>query len=65
MSLLARCPECENTVTVVTVLGGAELDLALENGGNVEVACFPKEHRWKLNDQDKANLRKHGNAANA
>jgi hypothetical protein len=58
MPYLACCPECENLVTTVTVLGGAELDRALENNGVIEVVCFPREHKWKLNDQDKTNLRK-------
>jgi hypothetical protein len=65
MSLIARCPECGIPVTTVTVLGGATLDRALETNGEVEVACFPNEHRWALNEQDKANLRKHRAAATA
>ena len=65
MSYIARCPECGGPVTTVTVLGGAELHPALENDEEVEVACFPLEHRWKLNEQDKANLRKNRQAAAA
>lgn len=57
MSFQARCPECENTVTTITVLGGSDLDRVLQNGSDVEVICFSQEHKWKLNDQDKANLR--------
>ena len=59
MSYLANCPECRRKVTVVTVLGGENLDRALETDGDVEVVCFLYEHRWKLNRTDKKNLRKH------
>ena len=59
MSLLALCPECRRKVTVATVLGGENLDRALETDGDVEVVCFLYEHRWKLRRADKENLRKH------
>ena len=59
MSLLADCPECRRKVTVVTVLGGENLDRALEADGDVEVVCFLYEHRWKLKRADKENLRNH------
>ena len=57
MASLAHCPECGRRVTVTTVLRGAKLDHALESGGDVEVVCFLQEHRWKLDEQDKAYLR--------
>jgi hypothetical protein len=57
MGFLAHCPECGKRVTAVTLLGGAALDRALENDGDVEVVCFLQEHRWKLSDEDKAHLR--------
>ena len=58
MGFLAHCPECGKRVTAETVLAGTKLDRALENDGDVEVVCFLREHRWKLNEQDKAHLRK-------
>jgi hypothetical protein len=57
MGFLAHCPECGKRVTVVTVLGGAALDRALENDEDVEAVCFLQEHRWNLSEQDKAHLR--------
>jgi hypothetical protein len=58
MQFQASCPECKDTVTTVTTLDGSNLDRALANDGDVEVACFLGDHKWKLNAQDKANLRK-------
>ena len=58
MSFQARCPECRGRVTANPVLGDPDLDRVLENDGDVEVVCFNHEHRWKLNKQDKVNLRK-------
>ena len=57
VGFLAHCPECGKRVTVVSVLGGTKLDRALESDGDVEVVCFLREHRCKLNDQDKTHLR--------
>lgn len=56
MSFLAYCPECGRTVTIVTILTDAELDQALAEGRDIEVACFVHGHRWKLKEEDKANL---------
>jgi hypothetical protein len=57
MVSLAHCPECGKRVIVTTVLRRAKLDQALESGGDIEVVCFRQEHRWKLDEQDKAYLR--------
>jgi hypothetical protein len=58
VGFLAHCPKCGKRVTVESVLGGTKLDHVLEeNDGCVEVVCFLREHRWKLNDQDKTHLR--------
>jgi hypothetical protein len=56
MQFQASCPECKDTVTTVTTLDGSNLYRALD--GDVEVACFLGGHKWKLDAQDKANLRK-------
>ena len=57
MNFLADCPECGGKASTVTVLDGANLDRVLECDGIVEVRCFPRDHRFKLGEQDKANLR--------
>lgn len=58
MQCQAYCPECKDKVTTTTKLDGDNLDRALANDEDVEVVCFPLEHGWKLNAQDRANLRK-------
>ena len=57
MQFQASCLECKDIVTTVTTLDGSNLDRALANDGDVEVACFLGGHKWKLNAQDKTNLR--------
>ena len=44
MGFLAHCPECGKRVTVVSVLGGAKLDRALENDEDVEVVRLLQDH---------------------
>jgi hypothetical protein len=58
MQFQANCPECEKKVTTSTKLDGGNLDRALANDGDVEVVGFPCGHEWKLNAEDKANMRK-------
>lgn len=58
MSFLAYCPECGRTVTIITILTKGHLDQALTEGRDIEVACFVREQRWKLNHQEKLNLQK-------
>lgn len=57
MQFLADCPWCKDKVTTITVLRDVDLDRALENDEDVEVVCFPRDHKRKLNEQEKANLR--------
>jgi redox-regulated HSP33 family molecular chaperone len=65
ISLRVPCPKCGQQPIVAPVLFGDELGRALENDGEVEVACFFCDFRWNLNEQDKANLRKNRKAATA
>jgi hypothetical protein len=58
MQFLAYCSDCKERVTTTTKLDGSNLDRVLANDGDIEVVCFPRGHEWKLNAQDKANLRK-------
>jgi hypothetical protein len=59
MHLLAYCPHCESRITANTVLGGDDLELAMASSANVEVMHFTGiDHRWKLSNQEKDNLRR-------
>jgi hypothetical protein len=47
----------------MTLLGGADLDRALENDGDVEVmhmtaGIHEGDHKWRLNREEKATLKK-------
>lgn len=59
MNLTARCPRCGERVTVAIILSGRELDRALaSNKKDVEVIGLLCQHRWLLDGESKANLRK-------
>jgi hypothetical protein len=59
MTFQAYCPYCEKTVRAFTLLGGNELQLALENNGDIQVVHTPEtasDHMWRLNRQEKEHL---------
>ena len=58
MQFRASCPDCKDKVTATSKLDGGNLDRALANDEDIEVVCFPSGHNWRLNAEDKANLRK-------
>ena len=58
MTFLSYCAECGDTVTTITILADGDLDRALKDDRDIAVACFVREHRWKLNHQEKLNLQK-------
>ena len=58
MAFLAHFHECGRTVMIVTILTDAQLDQALADGRDIAVACIAHGHRWKLNEEETATLRK-------
>lgn len=64
MNFTAYCPHCEMKIHgVTTILGGADLDRALENDGDIEVVHMNTpnnegDHRWRLNREEKARMKK-------
>jgi hypothetical protein len=60
MTFQAYCPECEKKVTAITMLDGDVLWQSLDSGADVEVMHTTEkgDHRWKLNNYEKENLRK-------
>jgi len=61
MSFVAYCFRCEKKVTAHTLLDAAKLLVALANEYDVEVVhtADSGDHRWKLNQQEKATLLNH------
>jgi hypothetical protein len=59
MTFQAYCPHCEKKVTAHTLLSGKEPKAALDNNGEVEVMHTAEngDHAWRLNNQEKENLR--------
>jgi hypothetical protein len=63
MNFYAYCPHCEQRIgNATTVLGGADLDRALENDGDIEVVHMTignneEDHRWRLNREEKERLK--------
>jgi hypothetical protein len=58
MKFQAYCPYCESKVTAYTALAGNELRLALDSKGDIQVMHTTNvDHQWKLNNQEKENLR--------
>jgi hypothetical protein len=59
---VAYCPYCEEKISsVMTILGGADLDRALENDEDVEVIHMTSgqgDHKWRLIREEKATLKK-------
>ena len=56
-------PFCERNVTAFPILGGGDLDRALEKDDDVEVTHMTDDaqrgdHRWRLIKQEKDHLRK-------
>jgi hypothetical protein len=62
MIFLARCPHCGTEVTAITILDDQAIKEALATDADIE-AMHPTDasddHAWKLNTEEKANLRKH------
>jgi hypothetical protein len=61
LSFVAYCFRCEKKVTAHTLLDAAKLLVALANEYDVEVVhtADSGDHRWKLNQQEKATLLNH------
>jgi hypothetical protein len=60
MTFQAYCFACGKKVTAMTLLDGEDLALALENNTDIEVVHLTEndgDHRWKLNNQEKENIR--------
>jgi hypothetical protein len=61
MTFQNYCFKCEKKVPVATRLAGEELWQALESGADIEVMHVSEndgDHFWKLNHDEKENLRK-------
>jgi hypothetical protein len=60
MILQAYCPECERKVTAMTLLHVDVLWQSLDSGADIEVMHTTEkgDHRWKLNNYERENLRK-------
>jgi hypothetical protein len=60
MILQAYCPECEKKVTAMTLFHVDLLWQSLDSGADVEVMHTTEkgDHRWKLNKDERENLRK-------
>jgi hypothetical protein len=63
MNFYAYCPHCEQKISnATTVVGGAELDHALANDGDIEVVHMTAinnegDHKWRLNREEKERLK--------
>jgi hypothetical protein len=60
MNVQAYCFKCEKTVTALSILADGEFWSAIEKDADIEVmhTADDGDHRWKLNKQEKENLRK-------
>lgn len=59
---VAYCPYCEEKVSsAMTILGGKDLDRALDNDEDIEVIHMTVgqgDHKWRLIREEKATLKK-------
>jgi len=62
LPFVAYCPYCEENVSsVMTILGGADLDRALDKDEDIEVTHVTVgkgDHKWRLIRDEKATLKK-------
>lgn len=59
MNVQAYCFKCEKKVTVFSILAADQFWSAIETNGEIEVmhTADDGDHRWKLNQDEKTNLR--------
>jgi hypothetical protein len=60
MNFQAYCFKCGKTVTVLSILAADEFWSAIDENTDIEVVhtADDGDHRWKLNEHEKKNLRK-------
>ena len=59
MTFQAYCPYCDKIVRAFTLLGGNELQLALDSNGDIQVVHTSGtrgDHVWRLNRREKEHL---------
>lgn len=59
MTFQAYCPYCEKKVTAMPLLSRSELKSTLDGNGDVNAMHTAENgyHTWRLNNQEKENLR--------